>query len=72
MSKAVAKIVDEKGGASAFAGIVGKSPGAVRLWKHRNCFPREAWPEIIRAFPDLTLDRLIAIEAARSPATEAA
>lgn len=62
MSTTVAAIIDEKGGPAAFAEKVGKTPGAVRVWKHRNQFPREAWPEIITAFPDLSLSRLIEIE----------
>lgn len=38
-------------------------PGAVRMWKQRNTLPRTNWPEIIAAFPDLTLDELRGIEA---------
>jgi len=66
MSNSPAQIIDEKGGPAAFASKVGKRPGAVRAWKHRNTLPREAWPEIIQAFPDLTLERLIAVEAAQA------
>lgn len=57
--------IDEKGGPAVFAAAVGKRPGAVRAWKHRNQFPRDAWPEIMRAFPDISLDRLMAMESAR-------
>ncbi len=63
MSHSAAQIIDENGGPAAFAEKVGRKPGAVRLWKHRNKLPREAWPEIIQAFPGLTLERLIAVEA---------
>ena len=37
--------------------------GTIRMWKHRNTLPRSAWPELARAFPDLTLDKLQKIEA---------
>jgi hypothetical protein len=73
MSKSAAEIIEAKGGAAAFAAKVNRRPGAVRAWKHRNYFPREAWPEIIQAFPDVPLERLIEIEAARpSPSPELA
>lgn len=65
MVKSAAVIIEEKGGSTAFANAVGKSAGAVRLWKHRDYFPRQAWPEINGAFPDLPLDVLRAIEAER-------
>lgn len=57
-------IIKDKGGAAKVAVLVGRTAGAVRAWKFRDAFPREAWPEIMQAFPDLTLERLIAIEAA--------
>ena len=63
MVKSASAIIEEKGGPTAFAKAVGKNPGAVRLWKHRNYFPRSAWPEINSAFPDLALDVLRAVEA---------
>ena len=62
-STPVSKIIDAKGGPTAFAAKVKRRPGAVRAWKHRNYFPRDAWPEIIKAFPDLSLERLLKIEA---------
>jgi hypothetical protein len=58
-----ADIIAAKGGPTAFADKIKRNPGAVRVWKHRNYFPREAWPEIITAFPDLPLEKLIKIEA---------
>lgn len=45
-------------GVSAIAEATGRSAGAVRVWKHRNRFPREAWLELSTAFPELTLDVL--------------
>ncbi len=65
MLRTPAQIIDEKGGPAVVAALVGKRPGAVRAWKFRNSFPRDAWPEIMQAYPDLTLEQLIAIEQAR-------
>jgi hypothetical protein len=71
MTDSAAKIIEAKGGPTAFAAKVNRRPGAVRAWKHRNYFPREAWPEIIGAFPDLALEKLIKIEACRPRKSEA-
>jgi len=60
--KTAAQIIDAKGGSATFAARVKRSPGAVSVWKHRNRFPRDAWPEIMQAFPDLTLRRLLQLE----------
>jgi hypothetical protein len=68
MIKSAAEIIDEKGGAAKFAEAVGVPKGRVRLWKHRNYFPRQQWPEINSAFPDLALDVLRAVEAKRAEA----
>jgi hypothetical protein len=62
MSKSPAEIIESKGGAAAVAEAVGKKPGAVRQWKLRNQFPRAAWPEISKAFPELTQERLMKLE----------
>lgn len=62
MDESPAQIIEAKGGAAAVASAVGRKPGAVRAWKSRNILPREAWPEIMTAYPDLTLERLIKIE----------
>lgn len=62
MSKSPADFIAQKG-ARTVAEKVGRSLGAVRVWKHRNKFPRDAWPDLILAFPrELTLERLIKTE----------
>jgi hypothetical protein len=38
--------------------VTGRTEGAIRVWKHRNMFPRDAWLELNKAFPTLTLDVL--------------
>lgn len=63
MDHPVAQFIEAKG-VSAVADATGRTPGAVRVWKHRKRFPREAWGELITAFPEeLSLDRLREIEA---------
>ena len=57
-----AEFIDKKGGPAAVARATGYKPGAVALWRHRNKLPRTAWPEIIDAYPDITLSELKAIE----------
>lgn len=56
------QIIDANGGPAAFAHAVGAEAGAVRMWKLRNRIPRTAWPEVLEAFPDLTIDDLKAAE----------
>lgn len=63
MSNTATQIIVENGGARAVAAAIGKKPGAVRLWKHRNSIPRDAWPDLITTFPGITLERLLASEA---------
>jgi len=58
------RIIKAKGGPARVATLVGKTPGAVRVWKYRDQFPREAWPEIMTAFPEVTLDELLRMERA--------
>lgn len=63
------EIIDAKGGPAAFARMIGKTSGSVRVWKHRNQIPREAWPEIIAALPEISLEILMMTEGpARAPA----
>lgn len=54
----------ELGGATNVAKRTGKTPSAVRMWVHRDVVPRSVWPDLLEAFPDLTLKRLKEIEAA--------
>lgn len=51
------KFIEEKG-VAAIADATGRSHAAIRVWKHRKRFPREAWLELNKAFPELTLDVL--------------
>jgi hypothetical protein len=57
-----AEIIMKNGGPSVVAKLVDRSPGAVRLWKHRNYFPRAAWPELMKAFRSITLNDLLQME----------
>jgi hypothetical protein len=45
--------------------MTGRKPGAVRKWKCLNVLPRSAWPDLQKAFPHISLDRLLEVESAR-------
>lgn len=62
MVQSAIDFIDSRGGPTKVAGATGKKPGAVALWRHRNRLPRSAWPDIIDAFPEVTLDQLREIE----------
>lgn len=64
------EFVDARGGPKAVAEATGRNPGAVSLWKNRNKIPRDAWPEVIKGFADVTLDDLLNIERASEAASE--
>lgn len=64
MSNPVALLIDAQGGTQTFAEKVGRTPNNVRVWRHRGVLPRDAWPEVLEAFPDVTLDALKATERA--------
>lgn len=62
MPKNVSKFIDDRGGPTAFAEKVSRSPNNVCVWRCRNRIPRAAWPEIIEAFPDISMAQLKAME----------
>lgn len=64
MLTTAAALIDELGGRKAVADVTGKDVGAVDVWKHRNRIPRTSWPELQKAHPAVTLDRLLETEAA--------
>lgn len=64
MINTAAELIEAKGGSAAFAEAIKRDPAAVRMMKHRNKLPRSVWPEIVHAFPEVTLDQLKHIEAA--------
>lgn len=64
--------IDAKGGpaqiARDLAEVTGAeerryTAGAIALWRHRNKIPRNAWPEIVVAYPEVTISYLREIEA---------
>lgn len=63
MSTSHADIIKQMG-ATKMARKLDMKPARVRTWKLRNKIPRTAWPEVVEAFPDLTLEKLKASEAA--------
>lgn len=76
MARTAVQFIDENGGPAAIARATGYASGAVHLWRHRNKIPRTAWPEILEAFPVVTIGDLKVIEAesakAKSDATDEA
>lgn len=64
--KPVAQFVTDLGGPQIIAEKLRTSPGAVRMWVHRDAVPRPVWPDLIDAFEAVTMDRLKALEPAKS------
>lgn len=64
MANTVPEFIDDRGGPTKVAAAIGYKPGAIHLWRHRKKVPRTAWPDLLDAFPDLTIDDLKALEAA--------
>lgn len=46
-------IIEQKGGAEAFAKAVGATVEEVRVWRARNKLPQTRWLQIHEAYPDL-------------------
>jgi hypothetical protein len=63
MTETVRTFIDKLDGNGAVAKATGYTEGAVALWVHRNRLPRNAWPELMKAFSHVTLDSLLALEA---------
>lgn len=63
MAKTHIDIIQTKG-ASAIAIALGAKPATVRMWRLRKRIPRSVWPELIEAYPDLTVEQLKEAEAA--------
>jgi hypothetical protein len=68
MHQTVADLIDSLT-AHALAVRTGRQLTAVRMWKSRGVIPRSAWPEIMQAFPAVTIETLLKCEAA--PASSA-
>lgn len=67
-----AEFIDAKGGPAQVSRDTGHKAGAVALWRHRNKLPRSAWPELMEAYPDVSLASLKAIEAASAVGSDEA
>lgn len=59
----IAAFIDELGGTQTVASKTGHTPGNVRKWRCVRKLPRSVWPEVLEAFPQVTLERLRALEA---------
>jgi len=61
MANSPSEFIDEIG-ARRIAEAVGQDIGVVRVWKHRNKFPRAVWLHLATEFPELDLKTLEAFD----------
>lgn len=61
MERTPAEVIKEIG-VAVLAERLGKEPRTVEMWRFRNRLPRALWPEIMREFPQLTYEALLALE----------
>lgn len=61
-------IDDRLGGTDTVSEKIQRTPSAVRMWVHRRTVPRSIWPELLEAYPDLTIDELKAVNTAAKAA----
>lgn len=57
-------IITELGGPAEIATKLGLGQGVIRQWKFRGVIPRRAWPDLIAAYPHVTMEALLGAEAA--------
>lgn len=63
MSEAVSKFIEAKGGTHVIGAALSLRPVSIRAWRKRG-IPRERWPDLVAAFPDVSFEDLQKIEAA--------
>lgn len=63
MSNPVSDLIERMGGPAGVEAATTVPAGRVAVWKHRNRIPRDAWPAILKGYPDkISLDDLIAAD----------
>lgn len=62
MATTPSDFIKARGGPNVVAAAIKESPGTVRMWALRRRIPRRVWPELIEAFPEVTLDELKRVE----------
>lgn len=67
----ISDFIRDLGGSAHVAARVGKSADAVRQWVFKNRLPRSAWPELIDAYPNVSMDQLKELEAGTRPTAPA-
>ena len=45
--------------------VLKEKHGTIRSWSSRNVIPRDKWPEIMKEYPEVGLNDLLAMEQAR-------
>ncbi len=51
-------------GPKALGIVLGERYATIRGWSSRNVIPRDKWPEILQAYPEMGLNDLLSMEAA--------
>ncbi len=44
--------------------VLGEKYATIRGWSSRNVIPRDKWPEILQAYPEMGLKDLLSMESA--------
>lgn len=63
-----AEFIEENGTVTIASRLGIPNTQQVRLWKHRNKIPREQWPALLVAFPELKVDHLFEMSVASKSA----
>lgn len=51
-------------GQKALADVLKEKRPTIRGWSSRNVIPRDKWPEVLKAYPEMGLNDLLAMEEA--------
>jgi hypothetical protein len=65
MTETVSDLIKEMGGPQRIAGKLNSPPSRVHVWASRGAIPRPVWPDLIAAYPKITLARLRNTEPAK-------
>lgn len=48
--------------AKTLSDVLGEKHATIRGWSSRNVIPRDKWPEILKAYPEMGLNDLLSME----------
>jgi hypothetical protein len=52
------ELIKSLGGTTKVARKLGEKVQTVHMWGKRQCIPRRVWPEMLDAYPQVTMDTL--------------